>query len=101
MCKPDFVFVCPIKLTTTAWLRNGLPRQFLVMWHNIRCSILFHLLVPGGKWQIVMRNPVVSANCCKATFHNRLRYPLLPPASTVTSTLSALGYSGFPISHHQ
>ena len=25
------------------------PRQLLVMWQNIRCSILFHLLVRGGK----------------------------------------------------
>ena len=25
------------------------PRQFSVRWQNSRCSILFHLLVPGGK----------------------------------------------------
>ena len=25
-------------------------RQFMAMWENRRCSILFHLLVPGGKW---------------------------------------------------
>ena len=25
----------------------------LVMWQNMRCSILFHLLVPGGKWHTV------------------------------------------------
>ena len=28
-----------------------LARPVPVMWQNIRCSILFHLLVPGGKWQ--------------------------------------------------
>ena len=27
---------------------KGRPRQFCVMWQNIRCSILFHLDVPGG-----------------------------------------------------
>ena len=28
------------------------------MWENSRCSILFHLLVPGGKWQTVIASPV-------------------------------------------
>ena len=27
---------------------QGRPRQFIVMCENRRCSILFHLLVPGG-----------------------------------------------------
>ena len=27
---------------------SGRPRQFCVMWQNMRCSILFHLDVPGG-----------------------------------------------------
>jgi hypothetical protein len=49
MRKPVRVRVPPIGLTTTAWLTSGRPRQFSVMWQNIRCSILFHLLVPGGK----------------------------------------------------
>ena len=35
-------------------LRSGLPRQLMVMKENSRCSILFHLLVPGGKWQTVI-----------------------------------------------
>ena len=30
---------------------RGRARQVRVMWQNSRCSILFHLLVPGGKWQ--------------------------------------------------
>ena len=29
-------------------LVSGRPRQFCVMWQNRRCSILFHLDVPGG-----------------------------------------------------
>ena len=33
--------------TITWWLTSGLPRQFCVMKANRRCSILFHLLVPG------------------------------------------------------
>ena len=28
---------------------RGLPRQFIVMNENRRCSILFHFEVPGGK----------------------------------------------------
>ncbi len=32
-----------------AKLSSGLARQFWVMNENRRCSILFHLLVPGGR----------------------------------------------------
>jgi hypothetical protein len=31
----------------TSWLVRGLPRQFMVMWENSRCPVLFHLEVPG------------------------------------------------------
>ena len=34
--------------TMAVRLSSGLPRQFCVMWQNRRCSILFHLDVPGG-----------------------------------------------------
>src|SRR3989304_4038914 len=51
----------------------------MVMCENIRCSILFHLLVPGGKWQTVRRKPRRSANSCNAPFLKRDRLPLLPP----------------------
>jgi hypothetical protein len=37
-------------LMIVSWLVRGLPRQFLVIWENRRCSILFHLLVPGCPW---------------------------------------------------
>jgi hypothetical protein len=40
--------VLPIRLTTISNVLNGLPRQFSLMWENMRYSILFHLLVPGG-----------------------------------------------------
>ena len=41
----------------TRWLVSGRPRQFIEMWLKSRCSILFHLLVPGGRWQTVMARP--------------------------------------------
>ena len=46
---PDFVVVLPIRLTTTSRLTKERPRQLFVIWQNIRCSIVFHLLLPGGK----------------------------------------------------
>src|SRR5437899_8534006 len=98
MVSPLVVVVLPIRFTTTARLVRGRPRQFLVMWQNIRCSILFHLLVPGGKWQTLTRRPDSLANSCRASLHSRLRLPLLPPPSAVSSTRSALGYVGRPIS---
>src|SRR3954447_11497319 len=81
-------------------LRSGLPLQFSVMWQNIRCSILFHLLVPGGRWHTLIRNPVASDNSCTASFHSRTRLPLLPPESAVTSSSLAFGYDSDPILVH-
>src|SRR5574337_1308101 len=68
-----------MRFTTTARLRKGWPRQFWVMWQNMRCSILFHLLVPGGKWHTLIFNPKSSAKPCKQTFHSRDRLLLLLP----------------------
>jgi hypothetical protein len=47
--SPERVRVAAMLLTTTSWLVSGLPRQFIVIWENSRCSILFHFEVPGGK----------------------------------------------------
>src|SRR6266704_6729277 len=44
-----------------------------------RCSILFHLLVPGGRWLTVMSRPSWLASFCNSRFHSRTREPLLPP----------------------
>ena len=44
---PVAVVVAAMVLTMTSWLVSGLPRQFIEMWENSRCSILFHLDVPG------------------------------------------------------
>jgi hypothetical protein len=69
--SPVWVRVAAIRLTTTSWLVRGRPRQFIVMWENNRCSILFHLLVPGGKWQTVIARPVSAAKSASSAFHNR------------------------------
>ena len=49
--KPVRVVVLTIRLTMAWWLTSGRPRQCFVMKLKRRCSMLFHLLVPGGKWQ--------------------------------------------------
>jgi hypothetical protein len=46
--SPVRVVVAAMLFTMTSWLVSGLPRQFMVMWENSRCSILFHLDVPGA-----------------------------------------------------
>ena len=38
-----------ISFTITLWLISDRQRQFMLMWGKSRCSILCHLLVPGGK----------------------------------------------------
>ena len=59
--------------TMTSWLVSGRPRQFMVMWENSRCSILFHLEVPGGKWQTVISRPVSAARAASSAFQARVR----------------------------
>ena len=85
------VVVAAIRLRMTAWLTRGLPRPFWLMKANRRCSILFHLLVPGGRWQTSMVRPVSSASRCSAHYHRRTRDPLLPPPSAVISRRRAAG----------
>ena len=80
---------------------EGLPRQFLLMKENRRCSILFHLLVPGGKWLTAIASPVSSASFCNSSFHSRTRDPLLPPPSAAISSCWACGYFSWPIAYHQ
>src|SRR4051812_3373651 len=100
--SPVSVVVAEIRLTTTSWLTNGLPRQFWLMNEKSRCSILFHLLVPGGKWHTEIRSPVSLASRCSSSFQSRTRDPLLPPPSAVISSLLAEGYCARPIeSHHR
>ncbi len=46
--SPRRVVVALIRFTTVSKLTRGSPFQFMLINENIRCSILFHLLVPGG-----------------------------------------------------
>jgi hypothetical protein len=69
--SPVRVRVAAMVATTTSWLVNGRPRQFMVIWENSRCSILFHLLVPGGKWQTVISKPVSAAKAASSAFQSR------------------------------
>lgn len=80
-----------MRLTMTARLVSGLPRQLIVMYENILCSILFHLLVPGGKWQTLTFSPVEVASFWSSHFHRRLRALLLPPESAVINRDVARG----------
>src|SRR3954464_5616424 len=82
--NPVSVVVAPIDSTTTSNDSSGVPCQFRVMWQNTRCSIFFHLLLPGGGRQTSATTPPPSAHRCNSTFHNRQREPLLPSLSAVT-----------------
>ena len=101
VCAPDRVVVAAISSTITSWETSGRPRQFIEMWLKSRCSILFHLEVPGGKWHTVTARPISAANWASSVFHARIRYPLDPPASAVTSSRVAVGYSICPACCHQ
>ena len=81
--SPAAEVVAPIS-ETTAWREtSGRPRQLRAMKLNRLCSILFHLLVPGGKWQTEISRPVSSARDCSSVFQRRVRYPFEPPQSAV------------------
>src|ERR1017187_4298736 len=71
------------------------------MKENNRGWTLFHLLVPGGKWQTEIERPVSSANFCSSNFQSRNREPLLPPPSAVISNTRANEYKALPsLRHH-
>ena len=89
--SPVAVVAAAMDCRTTAWLVSGRPRQFIVIAENSRCSTLFHLEVPGGKWQQVISSPVSSARAASPAVQARVRYPLDPPASAVTSSRRAAG----------
>src|SRR5688572_25639560 len=90
-----------MRFTIACWLTRGCPRQFWVMKLKSRCSILFHLLVPGGKWHTAILRPRSSASSCSDVFQSRERELLLPPPSAVIKRLFALGNRRRPISLHQ
>jgi hypothetical protein len=84
--SPAAVVVAAMVSMMTWWLARGRARQVRVMWQNSRCSILFHLEVPGGKWQTVISSPACAASAASSAFHARLRWSLEPPASQVISS---------------
>src|SRR5947209_18920980 len=90
--SPSAVVVAPMRRTITSWATSGLPRQFWVTWQNRRCSILFHLLVPGGRWHTCSTSPVASAASGSATLHSRLPPHVLPPPSATTSSSALRPY---------
>src|ERR1035441_4177712 len=50
--RPVLVVTALIVSMMTSWEISGRPRQFMVIAENSRCSIRFHLLVPGGRRDI-------------------------------------------------
>ena len=68
---------------------SGLPRQFWLMKANKRCSILFHLLVPGGRWQTLV-TPVIDASLMSAEQLNF--HPLANTESTGISPQDLLSF---------
>ena len=48
MVSPVVVLVAEMSSMMVRRVVRGRPRQFIVMKLNMRCSIRFHLLVPGG-----------------------------------------------------
>jgi hypothetical protein len=63
--------VAAVNSTITWWETSGRPRQLVELWLNSRCSTLFQLEVPGGKWHTVTFRPVAAANRASSVFHNR------------------------------
>src|SRR5216683_3555653 len=45
--RPVRAVVAAMVWTMTSWLVSGRPRQFIEIAEDSRCSILFHLEVPG------------------------------------------------------
>src|SRR6185312_12221087 len=97
MVSPVLVVVAAIVSTTTSWVSRGRLRQFMVIAENIRCSILFHFEVPGGRWHTVIPSPVSVAGGASWVFHSRNREPLDPPPSAVISSRFAPGEARPPI----
>ena len=74
-----------------AKLMRGLPLHFLFINENNLCSILFHLLMPEGKYDTFSVRPKSFDSSCDFTFHNFTRTPLLSPESAVMYMRSSCG----------
>jgi hypothetical protein len=51
------VVVAAIDYTMTSWLLSGRPRRFIEVREDSRCSISWHVEVPGGRRQTSMVSP--------------------------------------------
>ena len=91
--NPLLDVVLPMRETIVLKQVRGRPRQFIAMWLKSRCSILFHLLVPGGRWRTRMVMPSSHASICSSTFQARCRALSLPPQSAVIMSSVASGYA--------
>jgi hypothetical protein len=91
--KPVSAVVAPMGLAIGDKPTGGLPRQFFPMKENSRCSVLFHLLVHGGKRETLNVFPGSFDNSRSLVFRSFTRAPLLPPESAVTQTRSVREYS--------
>jgi len=60
--NPDVVVVSPIRTTMTRWLASSCSVQFIEMNERRLYSILFHSLVPCGRW----RRPTPPRPCPRA-----------------------------------
>src|SRR6266404_9211414 len=61
-----------------------------------RCSILFHLLVPGGRWLTTMSRPSSLASFCNSRFHSRTREPVAAAAIGGDQQSSGVGVARPP-----
>ena len=84
--RPVAVRVAPIRLTITARLASGWPRQLRRCTRRADARSCSTCWSPAGKWQVVIVRLVRVASCCSSHFHSRSRAPLLPPASAVISS---------------
>src|SRR5580693_5247370 len=66
--RPPRLVVFEMRFTTVSYERNGRPRQLIEMKEKSRCSTLFHLLVPGGKWLTWIAMPSLSDTRCSSYF---------------------------------
>ena len=92
--SPVEVRVFAISLTMAACVSKGWPRQFCEMKENRRCSILFHLLVPGGRWHTEIVRPLAVGKALQLPFPQSQSCTVAPAA--VGGDQQALSASGKP-----
>jgi len=78
MISPVVVVVALMVSMTTSCEVSGRGRQLRLIAENSRCSILFQLDVPGGRWQTVMQRPVSVAGAASSVFPQPQPRPVGP-----------------------